>query len=290
MKARLRTIVGRARHAARRESQPPASGRLLEVEYPVHPASRWGYQRPAHPELEKLIDAGRERYAETLRSMLPFVDELAEIEFDPNGREPSWLNGYFQGLDAVSLYSLVASRDPATYLEVGAGNSTRFVRRAIARHGLRTRITSIDPTPRAALEGLTDEHIESPLESVDTAVFERLRPDDLLMIDGSHLAFMNSDVTVFFCEILPRLPAGLLVYIDDIFLPWDYPDYWRDRWYGEQYLLASWLLAGSRLEITLPNFWITTQPELHRILAPLWDRFTWAAIPTNGTGFWVTIQ
>jgi hypothetical protein len=61
-------------------------------------------------------------------------------------------------------------------------------------------------------------------------------------------------------------------------------------WWSEQYLLAVWLLAGDRLEVTLPNFWVSTEPELHRILAPLWDRFTWAAVPTNGTGFWLTIR
>lgn len=290
MNARLRTIVGRVRQAVRPDAEEGDNGQGARFEYPVHPAARWGYDRAAHPELEQIIEAGRERYAAHLHSMLPFVDELAMIEFEARGREPSWLNGYFQGLDAVTLYSFLVQRNPPRYLEVGAGNSTRFARRAIAQHELRTRITSIDPMPRAALEGLTDEHIDSPLEAVDTSVLERLGPDDLLMIDGSHLALMNSDVTVFFCEILPRLPSGLLVYIDDIFLPWDYPDSWRDRWYAEQYLLASWLLAGTRLEVTLPNFWITTQPDLHRVLAPLWDRFTWAAIPTNGTGFWVTIR
>ena len=110
------------------------------------------------------------------------------------------------------------------------------------------------------------------------------------MIDGSHQSYTNSDATVFFTEVLPRLPPGVLVYVDDIFLPWDYPPQMSDRWYSEQYLLAAWLLAGDRLEITLPDFWLCTQPDLHRILAPLWDRFTWAAIPTNGTGFWMTIR
>jgi hypothetical protein len=149
---------------------------------------------------------------------------------------------------------------------------------------------SIDPSPRAALDGLVDEHFKARLQDVDLSVFARLGPDDIVMIDGSHQAFTNSDATVFFTEVLPRLPPGVLVYVDDIFLPWDYPPTWGDRWYSEQYLLAAWLLAGDCLEITLPNFWICNQPDLHRVLAPLWDRFTWAAIPTNGTGFWMTIR
>ena len=256
----------------------------------MRPTPRYGYGQPPHAELGAIVEAGRARYEERLRSLLPFVDELAEIPFEGDGTGPNWTNGYFQGLDAVSLYGFLVQRRPELYLEIGAGNSTRFARRAIDRHGLPTRITSIDPSPRATLGGLSDEHISSPLEDADLSVFERLTAGDVLMLDGSHRTFMNSDVTVFFNEVLPRLPSGLLLYVDDVFIPWDYPESWRDRWYSEQYVLSAWLLAGDRLEITLPNFWVTTEPELHRILSPLWDRFTWAAIATNGTGFWVTLR
>ena len=39
---------------------------------------------------------------------------------------------------------------------------------------------------------------------------------------------MNSDVTVFFCEILSVLPKGLVFGFHDIYLPFDYPDIWSD--------------------------------------------------------------
>lgn len=262
----------------------------IELEYPVRPEPRWGYGKPAHPELARIVEAGRHRYEKQLHSFVALVEELTKIEFDAQGDEPRWINGYFQGLDAVSLYGFLVERKPATYLEVGAGHSTRFARRAISRHDLPTRIVSVDPSPRAALEGLSDVHVQTPLEDVDISLFEELTPDDLLVLDGSHRVFTNSDVTVAFMEILPRLPSGLLVYVDDVFLPWDYPPQMSDRWWSEQYLLAAWLLAGDRLEVTLPNFWVCTEPALHRILAPLWDQFTWAAVPTNGTGFWMTIR
>ena len=237
-----------------------------------------------------MLEAARPRIESRLESLLPYVGELLEIPFDAEGTEPRWVNGFFQGLDPASLYGFLIQRKPTTYLEIGCGHSTRFARRAIERHSLPTRITAIDPSPRASLEGLVDRHIESPLEACDLSLFQQLEPNDVLMLDGSHRTFTNSDVTVFFCEILPRLPPGLLVYIDDVFLPWDYPPQWADRWYSEHYLLMCWLLAGDRLEITLPCFWVTTEPDLHRILAPLWDQFTWAAVPTNGTGFWVTVR
>jgi hypothetical protein len=285
--------AGRAVRAARRElsrAEHQPEGQPIVLDHPVRPSPRWGYGKPAHPELERIIAAGRDRYEERLRSLLAFTDELAAIPFDGTGRDPSWTNGWFQGLDAASLYGFLAQRAPSLYLEVGAGNSTRFARRAIEVHELPTRIVSIDPRPRAELDGLADEHIACPLEDTDLAVFDRLAPDDVLLIDGSHRVFTNSDVTVFFSEVLPRLPAGLLVCVDDVFLPWDYPPQMDGEWYSEQYLLAAWLLAGERLEVTLPSFWVSTEPSLHRVLAPLWDQFTWAAIPTNGTGFWFTVR
>jgi hypothetical protein len=290
--SRIRAVARavRAAHRALNRDDEERMSQSIALDHPVRPVSRWGYGQPPHPELDAVVSAGRARYAEHLRSFLAFTDELAAIPFDGSGRDPSWTNGWFQGLDAVALYGFLVQRRPATYLEVGAGNSTRFARRAIEQHGLATKVVSIDPRPRAALEGLADVHLDQPLEDLEPEVFERLGAGDVLLVDGSHRVFTNSDVTVFFTELLPRLPAGLLVCVDDVFLPWDYPPQMSGEWYSEQYLLAAWLLAGERLQVTLPSFWVSTEPELHRILAPLWDRFTWAAIPTNGTGFWFQIR
>jgi hypothetical protein len=47
----------------------------------------------------------------------------------------------------------------------------------------------------------------------------------------------------------------------DIFLPWDYPEKWRQRFYNEQYLLLTYLLGGADGdEIVLPVLWATHQP------------------------------
>lgn len=265
----------------------------LVVDFPVDPVPRWGYGLPPHPQVAALVEDARDGIAERLRSYLVFSEELAAIPLDGDGAEPGmpyWANGYFQGLDAVSLYGTIATARPARYLEIGAGNSTKFARRAIDAHGLETRIISVDPTPRSALAGLAHEHHQVPLQHLDPTVFDGLAAGDVLMLDGSHRCFTNSDVTVFFTEVLPRVPAGVHVYIDDVFLPWDYPPQIADRWYSEQYLLAAWLLAGDRLSIGLPNFWISTEPDLHGILAPIWKHLTWAGVPTNGTGFWLTVD
>ena len=76
----------------------------------------------------------------------------------------------------------------------------------------------------------------------------------MLFIDSSHRSFTNSDVTAFYLDILPRLKSGVLIHIHDVFLPYDYPPEWSDRFYNEQYLLACVLLTRNpAYEIQLAN-------------------------------------
>jgi hypothetical protein len=130
--------------------------------------------------------------------------------------------------------------------------------------------------------------IRQPLEAVDVAVFDQLEAGDILFIDGSHRCFMNSDVTVVFLEVLPRLRPGVLVEFHDILLPYDYPPSWKRRYYSEQYLLAACLLAGSeRFSIVLPNMFISRDAELSSVLAPLWNEPRFKGVVRGGSSFWI---
>jgi len=120
---------------------------------------------------------------------------------------------------------------------------------------------------------LCDELIVSPLEDLAPEFFDQLQAGDILFVDNSHRALMNSDVTVVFLDILPRLRPGVVVQLHDIALPYDYPPEWIDRFYSEQYLLASALLSGAtRFEVLLPNAYVSMHSDLNSILAPLWSR------------------
>ena len=259
----------------------------LEIE--PRPRPRYGYGRPAHPLLEAMLDARRSAFADALRSVLAYRDALARIPLDATSpSDPSWHNGWFQGLDAAVLYATLARHRPALLVEVGSGNSTKFARRAITDESLPTRLVSIDPQPRAEVDALCDEVVRERLEDVDPSVLDRLQPGDVLFVDSSHYCLQNSDVTVLFTEVLPRLPGGVLVHLHDIFLPWDYPPQMAGRHYSEQYLLATLLLSGQpRFEVVLANFYVCLHPDLHSILAPLWADLLWAGTPLNGLSFWL---
>jgi hypothetical protein len=264
-------------------------GHYVNLDYPpsVENRPRYGHGRPPHPGLEELIRGHEPSYAPTLAAIGRYADELATIEVsaaDP--RQPSWVNGMISGLDGASFYAFMRDRKPARYLEIGSGNSTKFVARAKRDGDLETRIVSIDPHPRAEIDELCDEVVRKPLEAADLDVFSTLEANDILFFDGSHRVFMNSDVAAFFLDVLPSLPAGVLVGIHDIYLPDDYPVEIADRFWSEQFMLAAWLLGGAEAEIVLPAWRVSTDPVLAHVLDDLWSRPGLEPVDRHGVSFW----
>jgi hypothetical protein len=157
------------------------------------------------------------------------------------GREPApaprWNQDWFPRLDAAAAYAMVRSTRPKRIVEVGCGHSTRFLARAVRDGGLDTRITAIDPEPRASLAGLDVDWIRTPVQRV--AAFPALGPGDILFIDSSHQLKPGSDVDFLLNAVLPMLPAGVRVHFHDIFLPHDYPEDWAWRRYNEQAAVAA---------------------------------------------------
>ena len=258
---------------------------LVFIDYHVTPTARYGYGKPPHPQLYDLIAKERAAYQATLEKFWEFKDWLLQVPAQPaNTLEPAWVNGWLSPFDLASLYCLVALNHPQRYLEVGSGISTLVAGRAVRDQQLRTRIVSIDPQPRAEIDSLCQQVIRQPLESVDLKIFDQLVPGDMLFVDSSHRVFTNSDVAVIFLDVLPRLQPGVLVHLHDVFLPYDYPPEWRDRYYSEQYLLAAMLLGQtSRFRTALPNAFIGHDPELSAVLAPLWRDPSFApAVATDG--------
>ena len=297
----LKSIYDRFIHWRLQEFTHPEYPVMLE--YAIHPEPRYGEGKPAHPELAALLAKNDDAYAATLTMLSQFSGNLMNIPENANADspgEPYWANTYFSALDAITLYGLLGSHKPARYFEVGSGNSTKFARRAVRDFGLNTKIISLDPYPRAEIDALCDRVIRQPLEDVETALFNELEAGDVLFIDNSHRAFQNSDVTVFFLEILPRLKPGVIVHIHDIFLPYDYPRLWANRHYSEQYLLAAYLLAGySKLEVLLPLAYIGQHPILSEMVNKAWQNpviqrafSSYRQITSGyiGTSFWLTLK
>lgn len=175
-----------------------------------------------------------------------------------NPPQPRWNQSWFSRLDAAAAYAMVREHRPEKIIEVGSGHSTRFMARAVADGQLETRITAIDPAPRATVTNLDIDIINATVQSVDQDVFAAVQSGDILFIDSSHILMPGTDVDYLLNRILPSLPAGVLVHIHDIFLPDGYPPSWTWRGYNEQSAVAA-LLQGSGYEILFASHFAATR-------------------------------
>src|SRR5712692_10032325 len=131
---------------------------------------------------------------------MTLADEIERLapELERIGAEappaPRWNQDWFPRLDAAAAYAMVRTLAPKRIVEIGSGHSTRFLARAVADGRLDTRITAIDPQPRASLEGLKVRWLKQPAQSAEPGLFERLEERDILFIDSSHQLKPGSDV------------------------------------------------------------------------------------------------
>jgi predicted O-methyltransferase YrrM len=193
----------------------------------------------AQPPYES-IEALFERHAGDFERVLDLVEAQGEALQSMRGLlEQAW----FPSLDAAVAYGLMRERKPQHLIEVGSGHSTRVLAKALG--GL-AEILAIDPAPRADIAGLPGvEVVTSTVQSAPIELFDRLGRGDVLFIDSSHILMPGSDVDLLFNRILPRLPAGVIVHIHDIFLPFDYPPVWGWRAYNEQLGALPLLTTGA---------------------------------------------
>jgi hypothetical protein len=231
------------------------------------------------------------QYLETLRRLEAYADDWLAIPLDETRPdEPHWRNGYLFGIDGACLYGFTRERSPRHYIEVGSGNSTLFVDRARRDGATSTEIISIDPDPRREIDAICDQVVRRPLESVDLQIFQGVCEGDVVFLDGSHRVFMNSDVSVFFLDVLPKLPPGVLVGIHDIYLPCDYPPAHADRYYSEQYLLAALLLGEPDwMRPVLPCWYVSCHPELGGLVQSLTPKIEFHQ-GLHGPTFWLSTE
>jgi hypothetical protein len=266
-----------------------AQNRMFITDYAYFSESRPMAVSAGGQRIQEIFKQHEPRMRQTLLDIAQFTSTLTQIPRTTQlPLQPCWDNPWFPPFDGVALYGLLALHKPRRYIEVGSGISTRFARQAIQDFQLATTIISIDPHPHNPVEGLCDEVIVQRAENMPQEFWQGLSANDMVFIDNSHRSFPGSDVTVFFTEVLPSLPSGVIYGIHDIFLPNDYPPEWNERFYSEQYLLMLYLLGGAaKDEILLPVNWLTGQAHLHGLLSGLWQHpGLFDGMMMHGGAFW----
>jgi len=213
-----------------------------------------------YPALRPIFQGAEARFADVIGAIEACRDDLARIAA---GQGPArFTQDWFPRLDAASAYALVRTTRPRRIVEIGSGHSTRFMAQAVLDGALPTEVICIDPQPRASLAGLNVRHVAAVVQQADPAIFTDLAAGDVLFIDSSHIAMPGTDVDRLVLDVLPRLAAGVLIHIHDVFLPDGYPDEWSWRGYNEQ-LLAGALLLGRGYELVFASHYVARhRPDL----------------------------
>lgn len=264
--------------------------KLALLDYEVSPSPVYSKTTP-QKELLLLIEERKVHYQQLLQQALQLKEFFLTIQTNESAAStaPVWNNQFFPGLDMVMLYTILTAVKPRQYVEIGSGTSTKLAAKAKAEQQLSFSITCIDPHPRKEITEVADHWYNIPLQQAPLSLFEQLEENDVLFFDGSHLLHANSDVQRFFMEVLPRLKKGVIVQVHDIYLPYDYPQNMCDRFYAEQYMLATALLFNpGKFEILAPAFYMSEDSTLKQILEPVWNSLP--GVETHGGSFWFRIK
>jgi hypothetical protein len=99
---------------------------------------------------------------------------------------------------------------------------------------------------------------DTKVQNVSLKEFRKLKANDILFIDSSHVSKTGSDVNFEIFEILPNLNPGVLIHFHDMFYPFEYPKEWvfAGRNWNEDYLLRAFLSYNNAYEIMLFSHYI----------------------------------
>jgi len=177
----------------------------------------------------------------------------------------------FDAADATMLRAMMLRYRPRRIVEIGSGYSTALALDVADTSLPELRITCVEPYPdrlRSRLRPGDGERItliERPVQDLTPEdLVAGLAPDDIFLIDSTHVAKSGSDVLWLFLRILPLISPGVLVYVHDIQWPFEYPDEWlrERRDWTETYLLHAFLIGNSQWRIELWVDWLLTEhPE-----------------------------
>ena len=216
---------------------------------------------PPPPGLPEL-DLGDERQVALFRELAPSYADQPWYDTPSEGRRYGFANTYFTYGEALIYHALLRRLRPRRVVEVGSGHSSAVLLDTNDLFlGGAVRCTFVEPFPERLESLLRPEDrprvdlLRSPLQEVDLGVFEALAAGDVLFVDSTHVAKVDSDVNHALFRVLPALGEGVWIHFHDVFYPFEYPREWvlAGRSWNEAYLLRALLQGSRRYEIAFFN-------------------------------------
>ncbi|MEU5882382.1 class I SAM-dependent methyltransferase [Spirillospora sp. NPDC047279] len=176
-------------------------------------------------------------------------------------------NGMYDAADAAVYRAMARHLRPRRVMEIGSGHSTALLLDTVED----VELTCVEPYADRLRSVLRDddrvEIVERPVQDVPLESYASLGAGDILFIDSTHVVKAGSDVVWLFLQVLPRLAAGVVVHVHDVFWPFEYPAAWlrEGRDWTEDYLLHAFLAGNGDWEILLFSSWLWKE---HHALIP----------------------
>lgn len=204
------------------------------------------------------IDLNENQQLKLWKKLDPFyMDFYRDIKTDMFNRY-HLNNGMFDEADATLYYGMLRLFKPKRVVEIGSGHSTALLLDVRENYLKEVEIICIEPYPERLMKNMKGEEVKlykKYVQEVDLQLYDKLQEGDMLFIDSSHVAKMGGDVPFEYFEILPRLKAGVMIHIHDIFYPFDYPEAWirQGRCYNEAFILRALLMDSNKYEVLFFN-------------------------------------
>ena len=193
-----------------------------------------------------------------------FSKELLNLNLNQRKNSSSFFidNPFFSRGDADFLYQFVRLTKPKNIIEIGSGYSTLIINKGILKNKEEKnncKIISIDPGKIDLLDNMKIKRIRKKIEDCNLSIFKKLKKNDLLLIDSSHIIKPFGDVLKIYQEIIPLLNKGVNICVHDIFIPYSYPSNWiidQNLFWNEQYILEIILMNKNKYKIIAPLFFM----------------------------------
>ncbi|MBW8002726.1 MAG: class I SAM-dependent methyltransferase [Planctomycetes bacterium] len=208
------------------------------------------------------IDLNEEGQLQILEKFKEFYNEQPFSPTKTDEFRYYFENGNYGYTDGIVLHCMIRYLQPKRIIEVGCGySSCNMLDTNKLFFDDSIDLTFIDPNPeRLYLQTKSIGYakatvITRQVQDVSLDTFSGLEENDILFIDSSHVAKIDSDVNYLVFEVLPRLKEGVYVHFHDIWYPFEYAKEWiyDGHAWNEAYIVRAFLQYNKDFKIAFFN-------------------------------------